>query len=309
MSDHLTRAKYLTQKGQEYVVIGILLGKQQGRHLEICNSLELKFKSSKGVEDRGTIDEGFCRERLDNYKKLFPELDPVGWYITGKNQTDAPSPAIGAIHKQFQQFVESPLLIILNPESEDARKKKALPIFIYECELAQSQFIRVDYSLATEDSERIAVDNVAKAVDSSTVATTSQLSSSMTAPLNALKVLRRKIKFLVDLVRNSPEVRANHNFMRKLQQICAQLPIANRADFEEHAFSEYADVSAVNLLGTVLKASEQLNSLCDDFKIYSQGNMGGGNMLGMEGMGDDEGGMGEMMGGHKPKRGGMMKYF
>lgn len=127
----------------------------------------------------------------------------------------------------------------------------------------------MDYSLATEDSERIAVDNVAKAVDNSKVATTSQLSTNMTAPLNALKLLRRKIRFLIDVVRNSPEIRQNHAFMRRLQQICAQLPIANRSDFEEHAFSEYADVSAVNLLGTVLKASEQLNGLCEDFKMFN----------------------------------------
>jgi hypothetical protein len=31
-------------------------------------------------------------------------------------------------------------------------------------------------------------------------------------------------------------------------------------------------VAAVNLLATVLKASELLNGLADDFKIYNQGN-------------------------------------
>jgi COP9 signalosome complex subunit 6 len=77
------------------------------------------------------------------------------------------------LHKQFQQFTESPLFAILNPESEDARKKKILPLFIYEQEQASSagsaqpQFLRLDFSLATEDSERIAVDNVAKAADAS----------------------------------------------------------------------------------------------------------------------------------------------
>lgn len=181
-----------------------------------------------------------------------------------------PALADTPLHKQFQHFTESPLFAILNPESDEARKKKILPLFIYELEQAtsQPQFIRLDYSLATEDSERIAVDNVAKAQDNSKVATSSQMSTNMTASLNALKLLRRKIKFLVDIVRNSPEVRQNHQFMRKLQQICAQLPIANRADFEAHAFGDYADVSAVNLLATVLKASEQLNGLCEDFKVY-----------------------------------------
>jgi hypothetical protein len=76
----------------------------------------------------------------------------------------------------------------------------------------------LDYTLASSDSERIAVDNVAKAVDPN--AKTSTLSTNMVASLNALKILRRKIKFLIDIVKNSEEVRKNHEFMRKLNQIC-----------------------------------------------------------------------------------------
>jgi hypothetical protein len=151
--------------------------------------------------------------------------------------------------------------------------------------------------LAASDSERIAVDHVTKSSDSATSTTTSQLSTNIRASLNALKLLRRKIKFLVDIVRNSPEVRANHNFMRKLQQVCAQLPIADRAAFEANAFPDYADVAAVNLMATVVKASEILNTLADDFKLF---NAGSNRNIMMEGagmdfdpsdmfMGDDEG--------------------
>jgi hypothetical protein len=68
--------------------------------------------------------------------------------------------------------------------------------------------------LATSDSERIAVDHVAKAIDPN--AKTSALSQNMISSLNAVKILRRKINFLMDMVHNSQEVRANHEFMRKL---------------------------------------------------------------------------------------------
>ena len=188
-----------------------------------------------------------------------------------------------ALHKKFQKFTESPLLAILSPESADASKKKTLPLFLYELEQgSQSGFLRLDYSLATSDSERIAVDQVSRSSDSATSTTTSQLSTNVRASLNALKLLRRKIKFLVDIVRNSPEVRANHSFMRKLQQVCAQLPIADRAAFEANAFPDYADVAAVNLLATVVKASEILNTLAEDFKLYNAGS----NRNGMEGAGD-----------------------
>ena len=170
-------------------------------------------------------------------------------------------------------------------------------MFLYELEQgSQAGFLRLDYSLATSDSERIAVNDVTKSSDASL--TTSQLSTNIGSSLNALKLLRRKIKFLVDIVRNSPEVRQNHVFMRKLQQVCAQLPISDRAAFEANAFPDYADVAAVNLLSTVVKASEILNSLAEDFKVFNYGSnkgmMEGGEFdpSEMMYMQDDEEGMG-----------------
>ncbi len=56
-------------------------------------------------------------------------------------------------------------MAILCPESVEALKKKILPLFLYELEQGGSGFLRLDYELATSDSERIAVDHVAKAVD------------------------------------------------------------------------------------------------------------------------------------------------
>ena len=185
------------------------------------------------------------------------------------------------LHKKFQKFTENPLLAILSPESVEALKKKILPLFIYELEQGGSGFLRLDYELATSDSERIAVDHVAKAVDTATSQTTSTMSNNMRASLNALKLLRRKVRFLIDIVKNSPEVQKNHVFMRRLQQIVAQLPIADRAAFEANAFPDYADVAAVNLLASVLKASELLNGLADDFKVYYQGDMRRGHMDGV----------------------------
>ena len=96
----------------------------------------------------------------------------------------------------------------------------------------------------------------------------------MTASLNALKLLRRKIRFLVDIVRNTPEIRSDHKLMRRLSQLCALLPIADRSTFEENVFNDYGDVAAVNMLASLTKASEMLNGLAEDFKVYSLGNSG-----------------------------------
>lgn len=52
ISDHLTRAKYQMGKDSGYRVIGVLLGKQQGRSLDIVNTVEIKFAQSNKIEVR-----------------------------------------------------------------------------------------------------------------------------------------------------------------------------------------------------------------------------------------------------------------
>jgi COP9 signalosome complex subunit 6 len=52
ISDHLTRAKYQMGKDSEYRVIGVLLGKQQGRSLDIVNTVEIKFAQTNKIEVR-----------------------------------------------------------------------------------------------------------------------------------------------------------------------------------------------------------------------------------------------------------------
>lgn len=44
ITDHHTRGKYLSQKDQPFRIIGALLGKQEGRVMEIVNTVELSFK-------------------------------------------------------------------------------------------------------------------------------------------------------------------------------------------------------------------------------------------------------------------------
>lgn len=226
--------------------------------------------------------------RLESYKKNFPELDCIGWYSADFSNSDEPQPIDSQLQKTVQQFSENPLYLIMNPSSQEAMEKKTLPYFLYEYEQQRQRFIRLDYNLATSDSERISVDHVAKAIDPN--AKTSVLSQNMLSTINAVKILRRKIAFLIDIVTHSPEVRSNHDFMRKLNQIVNQLPITTRDSFNEHIFSDYSDIAAVNLLTSVTKGFELLNDLLETYKGY-QGRDGSSLFQSMEMM-DGNFGMG-----------------
>lgn len=93
----------------------------------------------------------------------------------------------------------------MNPDSKEAREKRILPFYIYELDGSHQNMVRLEFTLATSDSERIAVDHMVKAIDPN--AKVSALSQNILTSVNALKLLRRKIRFLIDIVRNSQEVR------------------------------------------------------------------------------------------------------
>lgn len=162
ISDHLTRATYM-EKGQNIRVIGALLGKQEGRTLEIVNTVELAFREVSDEDGGIKIDEGFCTQRLEAYKKLFTDLECLGFYTSSKS--DSLNQADALIAKKFQKFAENPLVIAYNPNSKEANDKGSIPFFLYELSPVGNAFIKLDFSLASSDSERIAVDHVAKAID------------------------------------------------------------------------------------------------------------------------------------------------
>ena len=126
-------------------------------------------------------------------------------------------------------------------------------------------FKSLDFSSASEASEQIAVDDVANAVDPN--AKHSVLTQRMAAPINALKILRTKLNFLITAVKQSPEVRQNKNFMRRLNQIVSSTPITTTQAYDAQFFGEYSDAAALNMLTCVTQSCQQIQNLIDDFKV------------------------------------------
>ena len=129
IGDHLTRAKYRMDRQGGPRVIGIILGKQEGRVLEICNTIETKYKSTqtmKGMSDEIIIDEDFTQTRIAAYKTMFPDLDPIGWYNADEKfdksvKSDQPSENdIHVLKNVISKFAENPYLLVMNTKSQAA---------------------------------------------------------------------------------------------------------------------------------------------------------------------------------------------
>ena len=107
------------------------------------------------------------------------------------------------------------------------------------------------------------MDGVAHAVDPDSK--TSNFTQNMQAALNAVKILRGKLNFLIKAVQESPEVRSNQNFMRRLNQIVTSTPIVSSEEYDSQAFGEYSDATALNLLASMTQSCSQIQKLIDDF--------------------------------------------
>ncbi|XP_061485298.1 COP9 signalosome complex subunit 6-like isoform X2 [Rhineura floridana] len=155
ISDHWIRMRL--QERRPVQVIGTLIGRQEGRNIELMNSFELL---SHTVEENVVIDKEYYYTKEEHLKQVFKELGFLGWYTTGgpPDQSDI------HVHKQVCEIIESPLFLKLNPMT----KHTDLPVSVFESVIdiinreVTMLYAELTYTLATEEAEGIGVDHVAR---------------------------------------------------------------------------------------------------------------------------------------------------
>ncbi|XP_074917571.1 COP9 signalosome complex subunit 6-like, partial [Chelonoidis abingdonii] len=76
-------------------VIGALIGRQEGRNIEVMNSFELL---AHAVEETVLIDKEYYYTKEEQFKQVFKDMEFLGWYTTGgpPDQSDI------HVHKQVR---------------------------------------------------------------------------------------------------------------------------------------------------------------------------------------------------------------
>lgn len=253
ITDHYTRYRYI-QENIDAQVFGVLLGKQEGKNVRILHSFETKYD-----EELKSIEKSFTQRRLDGFNKIFPDFEFVGWYTTCTKETDNEVGELDSIiGKQFEVFSESPLFLKMNLSLELRRQqekqgfsKKEMPITIFE------KGHQREYIIEPTETERIALDDAKK--DISSTRDKSQLSVNLVTTLNSIKLLRQNVTSLIQIIKNVPEIRKNHEIMRQLASICSRLPlVSDQEEYSNELLTEYSDTILINQLGVLNKVIEQV---------------------------------------------------
>lgn len=262
MSDHYTRAK-VSSPNPNPRVIGILLGIQSGRRLEIFNSFEIVFSV---VDGHYVVDSTYLRTKQEQMRKVFPKYEILGWYSTGADATVEDL----EIHQQIIPFNESPLYLLLDPTPRPGSRE--LPITIFETELRmvngepQMLFSKTSFKIETGEAERISVDHVAHITGTGTQEG-SQFTAHLTGIHSAIKMLNIRVKLLMGYLQEcqkNPSV-VDAALLRQIASLCNQLPAIDTAQFRDDFLREYNDGLLVAYLAAITKSSNTANELIDKY--------------------------------------------
>ncbi|XP_055934579.1 COP9 signalosome complex subunit 6-like [Argiope bruennichi] len=269
ISEHWTRVK--AQEGTPQQVIGALIGKQEGRNIEIMNSFELVFDR---IEGDIVIDKDYYTTKEQQFKQVFSDLDLIGWYTTGDsvNESDI------KVHKQICEIYESPVFLKLNPLGRHTE----LPVSIYESVIdlvsgeATMLFVELIYTLATEEAERIGLDHMAR-MSTNESGESSLVAEQLQAQHSAIKMLHSRVHLILDYVRavKQGKVAPNHEILREAYSLCHRLPVISTETFRQEYFNQCNDVGLMTYLGTLTKGCNTINQYVNKFNIlYDRQGMG-----------------------------------
>lgn len=263
VSDHHTRVK--AQTGVVSRVIGGLLGIQTGRTVEITNSFELM---TTGSGHDVAIDIAYLITKQEQYKKVFPTNEFIGWYSTGINlQTDVDI----RIHKSLLEINESPVYMMLNPMITPTSKE--LPITLYESEMhiiegnSSMIFVEANYDIETLEAERISVDQITRITTGTS--NSDQLTSHLSGIHSAIKMLNERIGSVTQYLEavDAGEQPVDHQLLRQIASLARQLPTVDTEQFQKEFLMEHNDALLMVYLASMTKGTAQINDVADKFTM------------------------------------------
>jgi COP9 signalosome complex subunit 6 len=266
ISDQFTRTS--VQKGKPTRVVGALFGKQDSRNVEIFNSFELPYEEVKGEGIK--IIEKYVTEQLELYKNVFPLFEFIGWYSS--STVDTPSPADEQVHKAMLAYNENPLYLILNTAAAGLSLKE-IPLHLFEggIQIVQNNsifsFRPLSFRIATVEAERIAVEDVTKSID--TMSADSKFGRNFAPTLNSIRMLKKKLFTLIQIMEKEPAITTDEDFLRKLKSICDRLPLVTSELFTDDLNLEFADLSLLNQVTTITKSVKHIQELVKDFGVLT----------------------------------------
>jgi len=189
ISDHHTRistnSETVSDNIQSYPIIGLLLGTRDEIHrrIDFVTALELTWEQNSNAMSP-SLNLAFTEIRLEQFKKIYPTLEPLGWYSSHTSSRSDPPQIINLLthtHVQTQSSTvnsissifstQLPYFLILNPFATQG----SLQVHVYESHTLNTASLssslpsgqslsltEIEFTWASEDAERVGVQHISR---------------------------------------------------------------------------------------------------------------------------------------------------
>jgi len=261
VADH--HARSLRGAGSSKRVIGVLLGQDNGKTVNVANSFGIPFEEDEKDPKTWFLDHNYIEGMWEMFKKVNAREKMIGWYHTGPKLRASDQ----EINDLLKRYIARPVMVIVDVRPQTVGIPTDAYFAVEEIKddgtETRKTFFHVPSAIEAEEAEEIGVEHLLRDIKDSTTTTLSTRVSEQLASLRGLQSRLSDIqKYLVDVAAGKMPV--NHQIAYYLQDALNLLPDLSNVETTQSFASTTNDELLVVYLSSLLRAVIALHALVDN---------------------------------------------
>jgi len=260
VTDHHARS---VARGSSKRVVGVLLGQDNGRSINVANSFGVPFEEDDRDAKTWFLDHNYIESMFEMFKKVNARERMIGWYHTGPKLRAADL----EINELFKRFIARPVMVIVDVRPDIVGIPTDAYFAVEEIKddgtETRKTFLHAPSAIEAEEAEEIGVEHLLRDIKDSTTTTLATRVSEQLASLRGLAARLSDVqRYLVDVARGAAPV--NHQVVYLLQDALNLLPDLADPALTTGFASTTNDALLVVYLSSLLRAVIALHALVDN---------------------------------------------
>jgi len=260
VTDHHARSAANTPNKR---VIGILLGQDNGKTINVANSFGVPFEEDEKDSKTWFLDHNYIEGMWEMFKKVNARERMIGWYHTGPKLRAADQ----EINEFLKQYIANPVMVIVDVRPETVGIPTDAYFAVEEIKddgtETRKTFLHVPTAIEAEEAEEIGVEHLLRDIKDSTTTT---LATRVSEQLSSLRGLQSRLsdvqKYLSDVA--AGKIPVNHQIAYDLQNALNLLPDLNDQELTQSFTTSTNDQLLVVYLSSLMRAVIALHALVDN---------------------------------------------
>ncbi|KAI9276794.1 maintenance of mitochondrial structure and function-domain-containing protein [Phascolomyces articulosus] len=258
-TDHYNRVAKDTRKR----VVGVLLGQQKGKTVNVSNSFAVPFEEDEKDPSVWFLDHNYIEGMNSMFKKVNAKEKMIGWYHSGPKLRSSDL----EINELFKRYTPNPVLVIVDVKPKDVEIPTDAYFSIEEIKddgtATTKTFMHVPSEIVAEEAEEIGVEHLLRDIKDNAVGT---LSTRISGQLGSLAGLEGRLEEIHDYLHKvvSGKLPVNHQILYNLQDIFNLLPNLEAQDMVNSFSTKTNDQLLMIYLSSLIRAVIALHNLINN---------------------------------------------